>query len=260
MESIGSRLKLSRETKGISIEQAQKDTRIHSKILKALEEDRLDEAASSPLYIKSFLKKYAQYLGLDGSSLVEEYIKGGPQSTEQVLILKEEKSSFKFPLKRLASIAVTILIIVFGFKFLSFIGHKAKEAKANHKLRPKVAKKSESRPVKIDVKLTRQPQKAAPSETKIPLAAPIKKGQNLILTLKASSDVWLKVVSDGVVIYENILKRGSQESWEATQTLEISTGRAEALEGELNGAKLGPLGTGVAKGILVSKDGVKLPK
>ncbi len=257
MESIGPQLKQAREAKGISIEQAQKDTRIHSKILKALEEDRINEVASGPIYIKGFIKKYADYLGLDGASLAEEYFKEHPKSAEQTLILKGESAPFRFPVKRLVSIGVTILIIVFGFRVLVHIGANAR---ANLKSRPKVAKRVDAARTKVDIERTKQPPKSAPSETKIALSAPIQKGQNLILAVKTTNDVWLKVISDGAVIYENILKKGSQESWQATQSLEISTGRAEALNAELNGTKLGPLGKGVVKGILITKDGVKLPK
>lgn len=248
MESIGSELRGAREARGISIEQAQKDTRIHINILRALEEDRVEEATSSPIYIKGFIKKYADYLGLDGKSLADEYIKGHPKSTKQELILKGEGVPFRFPIKRLVSIGVVVLIIIFGLRLLAFIGSKAK---VGFKPRPKVAKKV----VGVEETL-----KTIPSETRIPLAAKIPKGENLFLTLKARSDVWLRVTSDATVVYEDILKSGSQESWQATQSLEISTGRAEVLNAELNGTKLGTLGKGVVKGILITKDGLKLPK
>lgn len=250
MESIGSQLKQARETRGISIEQAQKDTRIHSKILKALEEDRVEEATSSPIYIKGFIKKYADYLGLDGKSLADEYIKEHPKSTKQELILKGEGVPFRFPIKRLVSIGVVVLIIIFGLRLLAFIGSKAK---VGFKPRPKVAKQ-------VEVEGPKQTLKSIPSETKIPLATKIPKGENLFLTLTARADVWLRVTSDGTVVYEDILKSGSQESWQATQSLEISTGRAEALNAELNGTKLGTLGKGVVRGILITKDGLKSPK
>lgn len=250
MESIGSELRQARQAKDISIEQAQKDTRIHSKILKALEEDRLNQAASSPVYIKSFIKKYGDYLGLDGASLADEYIKKHPKPTEQVFTLRGKAVPFKFPLKRLASIAAAILIIFFGFRLLALVGSKLKD---NFKSRPKVTKK-------VDVGRTKKTPKTIPSVAKVPIATQIKKGEGLLLTIKARKDVWLKVISDGTVIYEDILKKGSQENWQAKKSLKISTGRAEALNAELNGARLGPLGKGVVKGILITKDGLKLPR
>ena len=46
METIGKRLKKVREERGITLEKAQADTRIHTKILRALEEDKVSGSAS----------------------------------------------------------------------------------------------------------------------------------------------------------------------------------------------------------------------
>ncbi|KPK39859.1 MAG: hypothetical protein AMJ78_07795 [Omnitrophica WOR_2 bacterium SM23_29] len=238
MESIGSQLKHAREVRGVSIEQAQKDTRIHARILRALEEDRIDEAASTPLYIKSFIRKYADYLGLDGKSLADEYFKEHPKLSEEVFTLKGKEAPVKFPPRRLVSIVVSVLVIILGITALVFIG-------------------SRSRP---NLKQTKKASKTIPLSTKLPIATKIRKGEDLLLTIKTRSDVWLKVTSDGTVVYEDILKRGSQENWQAKKSLEISTSRAEALNAELNGEKLGPLGEGVVQTILIGKDGLKLPR
>lgn len=237
MESIGSQLKHAREVRGISIEQTQKDTRIHAGILRALEEDRIDEAASTPLYIKSFIRKYADYLGLDGKSLADEYFKEHPKLTEEVFTLKGKEASVKFPPRRLVSIGVSVLAIILGVTSLVFIGSRARSN------------------FKSPSKLTKEINRAT-----APIVTKIRKGEDLLLTIKTRSDVWLKVALDGTVVYEDILKRGSEENWQAKKSLEISTSRAEALNAELNGEKLGPLGEGVVKGILISKDGLKLPK
>lgn len=250
MESIGAELKGAREAKGISIEQAQKETRIHVSILRALEEDRIEEASSTPIYIKSFIRKYADYLGLDGASLADEYLKGHPQFVEQKLSLESERTSFKFPARRLISVGIIILIALLGFGLLFFLGSRVS---AKLKSPPKVVKVSEA-------EKSKQATKTISSEAKILAPVQIPKGENLILTIKARQDAWLKVVLDGTVIYDDIIKKGSQESWKATKTLEISTGRAEALIAELNGAKLEPFGKGIVKGILITKDGLKLPK
>jgi len=238
MESIGSQLKHAREVRGISIEQAQKDTRIHVRILRALEEDRIEEAASTPLYIKSFIRKYADYLGLDGKSLADEYFKEHPKLTEEVFTLKGKKTSVKFPPKRLVSIGISVLAIIVGITSLVFIGSR----------------------VRSNIEQFKKTSKAIPPSATAPIATKIRKGEDLLLTIKTRSDVWLRVASDGTVVYEDILKRGSEENWQAKKSLEISTSRAEALNAELNGEKLGPLGEGVVKGILISKDGLKLPK
>ncbi len=237
MESIGSRLKAAREAKGITIEQAQKETRIHSGILVALENDRVENAISGPLYVKSFIKKYANYLGLDGTALSEGYSGERPEFTQQISALKNRSVPSGFPLKKILSFVAAILVIIICARLLLFAGSKVKTWLAS---RPKAVKVEASKP-----KATRKQ---------------IPRGEDLILSIKTRADVYLKVKADGSIMYDDILKKGSADKWEAKQSLEISTSKAEAVIAELNGTSLGSLGKGVVKGILITKDGLRLPK
>jgi cytoskeletal protein RodZ len=90
MESIGSRLRSARESKGITLDQAQRDTRISSRILTALENDRIAEIVSGPVYIKSFIKKYANYLGLNGTDLAESFTGEKPGFKDQISVLSRD--------------------------------------------------------------------------------------------------------------------------------------------------------------------------
>ena len=59
----GTRLKKLRLEKGISLEEIQKKTKIHPNILRAIEGDAITDL--SPIYLKSFLKIYCKFLGVD---------------------------------------------------------------------------------------------------------------------------------------------------------------------------------------------------
>ncbi|MCX5680254.1 MAG: helix-turn-helix domain-containing protein, partial [Candidatus Omnitrophica bacterium] len=72
LAAIGEKLKSAREKKGVTIDQAQRQTHIHSTVISALESGRSDEVLT-PTYVKSFLKKYSSYLALDSNQLVKEY-------------------------------------------------------------------------------------------------------------------------------------------------------------------------------------------
>jgi len=222
MESIGSRIMAAREAKGISIDQAQKDTRISGRILSAIEADRAQEVVSGPVYVRSFIKKYADYLGLDGRSLAEDFTGKKPEFKEQISVLSNDD---KIPVKKIIYAVVAIAIIFLGIKLIAFAGSKTI---AFFKSRPKA-------------------EKAVTTKPRPAVIPQIPKGESLALSLKTRSDVYLKVKSDGTVIYDGILKRGSSEKWEAKQSFEISTSKAEALAINLNGASLGPLGKGVVK-------------
>ena len=261
MESIGARLKQARQDKGVSLEQAQKDTRIHNRILAALEEGRPQEAVSGRVYIKSFIRKYADYLGLDGASLAEEY-KGAPtirrgSPRERILIAAEKGSSFKFPAKKIIAAVVLIVVIFAGIKLVIFAGSKIHPHTKNFGVGVKKAESPKAKP-KAVVKETPKEVPQQPAVT--PAAVAVPKGENISLKIKAKSDVYLKIKTDGSVIYDGILKKGSAETWEAKDSLDISTSRAEAIAAELNGTTLGAFGKGVTKGILITRDGIKLPK
>ena len=63
IEPIGEKLKKIRQTKGLSLEEVHKKTKIHINILKAIEGESLTNL--SPIYLKGFLKIYCNFLGLD---------------------------------------------------------------------------------------------------------------------------------------------------------------------------------------------------
>jgi len=243
MESIGSRIKSAREAKGISIEQAQKDTRISSRILKAIEADMTQEMISGPVYVKSFIRKYATYLGLDGKSLAESYTGERPQFREQVAVLNDDKKPVKLPVKKIIYVAAAILVILIGIKLIAFAGSRTI---AFFKSRPKAESK-------VAAAKTKPVQKKTVEAATNPVLPALAKGENLTLLLKTRADVYMKVKADGNVIYDGILKRGSSEKWDAKESFEISTSKAEALSVDLNGTSLGSLGKGVIKGLRLPK-------
>lgn len=71
--TIGQRLEAARQAKGVSVSEAGQATKILSKFIEAMEHDDFG-ALSAPVYAKSFIRMYAQYLGLEAQPLVEEYI------------------------------------------------------------------------------------------------------------------------------------------------------------------------------------------
>ncbi|HEY5141933.1 MAG TPA: helix-turn-helix domain-containing protein [Solirubrobacteraceae bacterium] len=72
MPEIGSSLREARMRDRIDITEAEADTKIRGKYLRALENEEWD-LLPGPTFVKSFLRTYADYLGLDGRMLVEEF-------------------------------------------------------------------------------------------------------------------------------------------------------------------------------------------
>tara|TARA_A100000164_G_scaffold134263_1_gene119120 strand:+ start:23 stop:628 length:606 start_codon:yes stop_codon:yes gene_type:complete len=84
IETIGEKLKATREAKKISVSEAGSQTRILSKFISAMEEDNF-HALSAPVYVKSFIRLYAKYLELDPKPLIEAYIKEYEEDSAPVL-------------------------------------------------------------------------------------------------------------------------------------------------------------------------------
>lgn len=69
MRELGSRLVRAREARGLTLEDAERDTRISRRYLQALESEQF-EAIPAPVYARGFLRSYSQYLGLDPQELL----------------------------------------------------------------------------------------------------------------------------------------------------------------------------------------------
>ena len=82
--TIGQRLEAARQVKGVSVSQAGEATRILSKFITAMEADDFG-ALSAPVYVKSFIRLYAGYLGLDAAPLLEDYRREYESSSSQKL-------------------------------------------------------------------------------------------------------------------------------------------------------------------------------
>ncbi len=73
--SIGEVLKQARQRAGMEISVAEEKTKIRTRYLRALEGEEWD-ALPGDVYTKSFLRTYAQLLGLDAEALVDEFRRG----------------------------------------------------------------------------------------------------------------------------------------------------------------------------------------
>jgi cytoskeleton protein RodZ len=72
MADIGSTLREARMRARIDISEVEARTKIRAKYLRAIENEEWD-LLPGPVYVKSFLKTYGDYLGLDSRLLIDEY-------------------------------------------------------------------------------------------------------------------------------------------------------------------------------------------
>ena len=92
VDNRGERLRILREAKGVSIEEAAEKTKIHARILRAMENDAIDELA--PPYAKGLLKIYCGFLGANPADFVERYGKLEPTRNLDISSAESKPRSF----------------------------------------------------------------------------------------------------------------------------------------------------------------------
>ncbi len=111
MESIGGKLIAARETKGVSLEQAARDTHISKRYIAALESEDFDDFPGEA-YFLGFLRSYASYLGLDSNDVVTLYrniqLQEQPAPINELL---DRKPRRKLPL---IPLLLVVLVLVVG--------------------------------------------------------------------------------------------------------------------------------------------------
>jgi cytoskeleton protein RodZ len=84
MPEIGATLREARMRRKVDIVEVEAETKIRARYIRALEEEEFD-LLPGPTYVKSFLRTYGEYLGLDAKLLVEEYKQRYERPTPQEL-------------------------------------------------------------------------------------------------------------------------------------------------------------------------------
>ncbi|MCX5715562.1 MAG: DUF4115 domain-containing protein [Candidatus Omnitrophica bacterium] len=264
-ETIGQRLHRARLRKKVTIDQAYKDIKVHPKILSALEEDRYEEILS-PTYVKAFLKSYCRYLDLDSNKILEDFSnivqKDAPKPTLTVKTSAPKSGGRVFAdpdwgkyintgkrvvLPVLSGIAVFFLSV---FIIIS----------AARTVKKMAAQKAAAGPKAVVSQRAPEKTKAKETPSAIIKELSIPKDQPLTLIVKTKDSVWLQVRSDGKIMFQNVLKKGSVEAYKAQDTFQIWTGKAEFLDLVLNGNPLGSPGNGVIRKISLTHQGLKVEK
>lgn len=252
-ESPGARLKKIRLEKGLSLEEVQKKTKIHLNILKSIEEDNLINL--SPIYIKGFLKIYSKFLGQDSRDFIPDYKEAKTKVEFRPKIDKKSTSFFKNvkvilgnfkPGIKIKTVVIVLSIVIAAtglFNLAKMITLKTRRQAA----------KKESLTVFIPAeKKEMKPESTKVSKTQIPTV--------IRLGIRVKDNCFIRLKTDGRLVFQGILKKGRFESWQAKEKIEFSLSNAGVVELEVNGkliSKLGRKGQAL-KNVLVTKEGLSI--
>ncbi|HUS82946.1 MAG TPA: helix-turn-helix domain-containing protein [Dehalococcoidia bacterium] len=91
MAVLGRILSEARTSRGLTLDDVERDTRIARRYLEALERDEFD-ALPAPVYCRAFLRTYAQFLGIDPGEILRFYPEKGRQTAELAPLPQVTKS------------------------------------------------------------------------------------------------------------------------------------------------------------------------
>ncbi|MDD4901576.1 MAG: helix-turn-helix domain-containing protein [Patescibacteria group bacterium] len=121
-ETVAEKLRAAREEKKITLEAAAKSLAINREYLLALENG--DYAAlPSGVYVKTFLREYSSFLGLDPAHLLNKYQKEKGQAAGEKKDVFSKKKINKLELIIFPRILKNVLLLVIVVIFFSYLGY-----------------------------------------------------------------------------------------------------------------------------------------
>jgi cytoskeletal protein RodZ len=116
MADIGTTLREARMRARIDISEVETRTKIRAKYLRALENEEWD-LLPGPVYVKSFLRTYGDYLGLDSRALIDDYKRRYERPSDQELrpiatLSRERERAARGPLLPPWAIIAAVLVVV----------------------------------------------------------------------------------------------------------------------------------------------------
>jgi cytoskeletal protein RodZ len=209
---IGAALRRARESRGLSLEEAARDTRIRREFLEAIEEDDFDRLLGD-VHVRGCLRTYGSYLRLSPDKVVTAYVATLPEDAEPAPVLVAPLSPEPVLGARrrrdnhllLVLVAVTVLVLAAAFGVLS----------------------------------ARQP---APAPAEMPTDAPsaaIVSGNGITVGVLARQPVTVSVSADGGDTVPYHLESGEGRSFDATETITIRLSEGGTAKITVNGVDRG---------------------
>ena len=274
MGDLGTRFRLARENKNVSLQQAEQDTRIRRKYLQALEDE--DWASLPPaVYVKGFVRNYASYLGLDPSEMLESCHAPAGQPPPEKREKPEESQGEEAPapkrpapplsppppatsaapsvkpttrplesrswrwLNLLLGAGLLLVVILAAYLLLTSSAYQDLVRPATPSVSPVFPSRTSA---SVTAVASASPTSKAPGETPTPVTTVTPTVEVRIYALPDSYGCWLEVYVDGREDFRGLLQPGETRTWIGRDRITMHVGNAGGLEATVNGQPQGLLG------------------
>lgn len=249
-KTIGEVLKKAREAKNLTLDETAAETSIRKLYLQAVEDNDFTQVPGD-VYVKGILRTYGNYLGLDGTALVEEYkirAKGmAPEAavSESIRVADEVKVSPTFkpneddPAQNKSMVftilfVVIVLLIAAGAYYFFFMN--------NHQIFSNQAKPSTSQSEPLQKPAAPANQAGNTAKPAAVPQAPVPAGEAVkglvTVTLKCNGSCWVQVSEGDKELYQGVMNKDQTHKFSSKNGLTIVYGNIKDMNITLNGKPL----------------------
>lgn len=216
LEELGSRLRQFRTEQSIPLEEVAAQTRIQARLLNAIEEGKLDELPE-PVYIKGFIKRFAEALGLNGAEFASAFPTGSN--------LQFNNSSWRhLPAAQLRPIHLYLIYVFLVIGAVSGLSYLVRRSAIQVVIEDSPQQAQQLPAPRNSAQTKSQPKSRLNQAAEVTQRSQDGKPVQVQVTLKARS--WMRIVADGKTEFEGNLDEGTERTWVADKTLIVRAGNA----------------------------------
>ncbi len=270
--TFGESLKREREMRGVALEEISTATRIATRFLQAIENEQWDQLPGG-VFNRGFVRAVARYLGLDEENIVAEYtLAVGDRPSVPVWTGRPPVVTPDQPwIAWIVTAAIILLLLAGGWfgtrKFLARRAAKRAVQAANLNVsQPSglaaASQQTAAEPIPPNNVAATQdgtssaPALAADSSSSTAPASPAT--DRFELKIEATKRTKVTVVADNDMVFDGTIKAGENQFFSAADHFQVSAKDAGALQLELNGKPLAPIGSsGHSAKVTLTRDALK---
>ena len=274
MPSFGEKLKQEREKRKISLDEISGTTKIGTRMLQALEEDKFDQLPGG-IFNKGFVRSYSRCVGLDEDQTVAEYLVASgdaPPPRTDIGFDGDVARASEENIRRLEAISDTprrpvpwgylaALLLVIALALSLWTRQQRQHTKAQAPPAPAAAitpapiavSNQGATPGSGNEAPANSPSSVPPKDESASSSVP----GEFTLVLQAREDSWVSITADGRATASELLAAGDERTVKAQKKITVKTGNSGGVNFLFNGKKVETGGEyGVVKTITFGPHGI----
>lgn len=255
-EALGAQFRQARENRELSLQDVEKQSRIRLKFLQAIEYGQF-HLIDTPIQLQGFLRQYAKCVGLDAEMVIAQYEQAMRQNRGKIKKAPLAPPSTPTgpyrptvpPLaantiappnpelytasksKALKPIFAVILALLFAGGIVGGAVVMLNNWTAETEETPEAGIEVLVVPDVMESPTSTATLNIPPTVLSQPVINP---GETLYISLTIKQRLWLRVMADGVVVFDGLLRPGDAVGYPANETLTVRTSNAGGLDAYIN--------------------------